>query len=145
MTHRGARPKRYIHPVALPCFGVVIDSLGSEIDQNLSVAQSLHDSLEIELSPQEHISRLIDCKHQHAVQLKAIKELQWKTVDVIEQEHQLLLDVQAWEKLRRISTPLTTKGKKTSGSKSKLRQSDVEENDKIQGQRCQLLCEEGKM
>ena len=31
-------------------------------------------------------------------QLKAIIELQWETVVVIEQEHQLLLDVQAWEK-----------------------------------------------
>ena len=37
-------------------------------------------------------------KHQHVAQLKAIKELQWETIDVIEHQHQLLLDVQAWEK-----------------------------------------------
>ena len=53
MAQGGTRPKdTYIqlhqHPLV-----VVLDSFGEEIDKNLSVAQSLHDSHGIEQSPKD--------------------------------------------------------------------------------------------
>ena len=66
MAHRGARPKdTYIR-----VFESVVDGLESDIDQNLPIAQSLHDSQEMEQSPKEQISRLIAHECQHAAQLK---------------------------------------------------------------------------
>ena len=113
MAHRGARWKDTYIQQLWHAFEAVVDRLGEEIHQNLSVAQLLHDSHEMEQYPQEQKSRLKTHEHQHVDQLKAIKALHWETLDVIEHHHQLLFDVQAKERKRgRMMTLLLTKGRK---------------------------------
>ena len=53
MANRGARPKDMYIQQHQHTFRAVVDSLGEEIDQNLSMAQSLHDSHEMKQSQQE--------------------------------------------------------------------------------------------
>ena len=70
-------------------------------------------------------------------QLKAIKELQLETADVIEHQHQLLL-----EKRKDDDTSAHQREERTSDIKSRPRQHVMEDVGKIPEQRHQLLLEE---
>ena len=49
-------------------------------------------------SPTEHISQLLACKCHHAVQLKVQRKIQKETVQVVEHQHQIILEAYAQEK-----------------------------------------------
>ena len=55
MAHGGARPKDTYIQQHWHAFEAVVDSFREEIDQNLSVAQSLYDSHEMNQSPRNKL------------------------------------------------------------------------------------------